>query len=310
VGTIVTRAFWIFWVLLVLSALSRPQSTPSLEELKALKSIRGKIPGDIVWCTLRHGPWQIYKMKADGTDRVRLTNDKEANHQPVWSRNGEWIYFQRNDDIYRMHPDGSNPQLVVKGGFSFDLSEDGSKIVFANDENNKASIVLLNLETGQTEEIIPAKAPEFKGKMSVYPTLSPDSQWLAFASDFPNPWTIHMVRIDGSQRYPFAPGCMPQYRPDGAMVAWITSGHHHVYLGTPDGRNQRPFENSIPGRPHSYFPKWSNDGKYIVFAASPDADRTTGDYEIYIKPVQGGKAVRLTFHPGSDIWPDHFIPDN
>lgn len=296
-----------------LSALSLPQTTPTIEELKALRAIRGKIPGYIVWCTLRHGTWQVYKMKADGTDTVRLTNNQEENHQPVWSKNGEWIYFQRNEAIYRMDPDGSNLQMVVEHGFSFDISEDGSKIVYVTEyrieREDEISIVLHDLETGKTEEIVPAKYPEFKGKELVYPTLSPDGQTLAFASDYPNPWTIHMARTDGSGRNRFAGGCMPQYRPDGSMVAWITSGYHHVYLGTPDGKSQRPFERSIPGRPHVYFPKWSNDGKYIVFAASPNPERTTSDYEIYIKPVEGGEAVRLTFHSGSDIWPDIFIPE-
>jgi Tol biopolymer transport system component len=247
-------------------------------------------------------------MKADGTGKVRLTHDKEENHQPVWSKEGEWIYFQRNDDIYRMRPDGSDFRMVVEDGFSFNISEDGSKIVYVTAEQDKASIKLRDLETAETKEIVPAKAPEFEGKGLAHPTLSPDGQWLAFTSEYPKPWIISMLKIDGSESYQIGGGCMPQYRPDGAMITWITSGHHHVYLGTPDGKNQRPFERSIPGRPHSYFPKWSNDGKYIVFAASPNPDQTTSDYEIYIKSVQGGKAVRLTFHPGSDIWPDLFIP--
>jgi Tol biopolymer transport system component len=100
---------------------------------------------------------------------------------------------------------------------------------------------------------------------------------------------------------------MPQFNQDGSTVVWVSRGHN-LYLGAPDGEDQRSFESSIPGRPHSYFPKWSNDGEYIVFASSPHRSRTTGDYEIYIKPVKGGKAIRLTFDPRSDIWPDLFIP--
>ena len=52
---------------------------------------------------------------------------------------------------------------------------------------------------------------------------------------------------------------------------------------------------------------FSNNGEYILFAASPHHDWSS-DYEIFIKSFSGGKAVRLTFHPGSDIWPDLFIP--
>lgn len=305
------RTVWIIITLIfvVISTQSQFQTKPTIEELKALRSIRGKIPGFIVWSTLRHGRWQIYKMKADGRDRVRLTNDKEENYQPVWSKNGEWIYYQRNNDIYRMRSNGSNSQIVVKDAFSFNIAEDGSKLIYVIKKQNNYSVVLRDLEKGTTEEIIPGRVPEFEGKEVLHPTISPDGQWLAFASDYPRPWTIHIVKLDGGDRYEYAFGCMPRYRPDGLMLAWITSGYHHVYIGTPDGKNPRPFEDSIPGRPHCYYPRWSNDGEYIVFAASPHHDAHTSDYEIYIKSTKGGKAVRLTFHPGSDIWPDIFIPE-
>jgi len=293
-----------------ISPQSQSQTTPTLEELKALRSIRGKIPGTIVWSTLRDGKWQIYKMKADGTGKVRLTYDEEENHQPVLSKNGEWIYYQRDSDIYRMRSDGSNSQIVVRDGFSFDISEYGLNLIYVIKEQDKYSIILRDLEKGTKEDIIPSRVPEFKGKELYCPTISPDGQWLAFASAYPKPWTIHMVKLDGSNRYRFASGCMPQYRADGLMVAWIRGGYHEVYIGTPDGKDQKPFveQGSIPGRPHCYFPRWSNNGEYIVFAASPHADCGTSDYEIYIKSTKGGKAVRLTFHPKSDTWPDFFIP--
>lgn len=301
--------FWILIILLfiVISLQSQFQTAPTFEELKALRSIRGKIPGTIVWSTTRHGTSEIYKMKADGTDKVRLTNDKETNSHPVWSKDGKWIYYQRNDDIYRMLPDGSNSQIVVKNGIFFDITDDSLKLVYVLEEQNKYSIVLRDLETGKTEEIIPARVPEFKGKMLSYPTISPDSKWLAFASTYPAAWTIHIVKLDGSNCYRFASGCQPQYRPDGLWLVWISGGYHDVYIGTPDGTKQRAFEDSIPGRPDLYFPRWSNNGEYILFTAGPRHD-WAGDYEIYIKSFKEREAVRLTFHPGSDTWPDHFIP--
>lgn len=299
----------LFIISIVVSLQSQFQTRPTLKELRALKSIRGKIPGIIVWSSLRDGSWQIYKMKADGRDKIRLTNDQADNFHPVWSKDGEWIYYQRNDDIYRIHPDGSDSQLVLRDGFSFDVSEDGLSLIYVIKKKERYSIILRNLEKETTEEIIPARVPEFEGKELMYPTISPDGQWLAFASDYPRTWTIHAVKMDGSDGYELAYGCMPQYRQDGLMMAWISSGKHKVYIGKPDGKDKRLFEGSIPGRPHCYYPRWSDNGEYIVFAASPHRDSNTGDYEIYIKPLGGGEAVRLTFHPKSDIWPDIFIPE-
>lgn len=289
-----------------LVVLSQFQTTPTLRELKALKAIKGKIPGFIVWSSLRDGTWEIYKMKADSTRKVRLTHDEADNYHPVWDKNGEWIYFQRNKDIYRMRPDGSGQELVVKEGFSFDVIEGGVGLVYAVKEQNRYAVLLRDLESGLTEEIVPARVPEFEGKELMYPTVSPDGLRLAFSSDYPRTWTVHMVKMDGSGGVEFAHGCMPQYRPDGLMIAWISRGNHHVYIGTADGEKKRTFEDSVTGRPHCYFPRWSRDGRYIVFGASPHPDTNTSDYEIFIKPLSGGEAVRLTFHPQSDIWPDIF----
>jgi Tol biopolymer transport system component len=287
---------------------SQFQTPPTLEELNALKSIRGKIPGSIVWATSRHGTWEIDRMKADGTEKIRLTNDPHPNTHPLWSRDGRWIYFERDSDIYRMLPDGSNSHLIVQNGFSFALSHDDSRLVYVREEQGGCSILLFDLKKKKEEEIIPGRFPQFKGKQLRFPSLSPDGRQLAFSSDYPTPWTIHMVKPDGSEIFQFDNGCMLDYSPDGLMVTWVTGGYHEIYIGTPHGKTKQLFEGSIPGRPHCYFPRWSNDGQYIVFAASPSPDRGVSDYEIYIKPTRGGKAVRLTFHPATDTWPSLFIP--
>lgn len=275
--------------------------------MKALASIKGKIPGTIVWSTFRHGTWEIYKMNADGTEKVRLTDDQETNHHPVWSKDGKWIYFQRNDDICRMRPDGSAAQVVLKRGFSFDISEDDSKIVYVAQDDSGDSIRLYHCERHESEEIIPLRLQEFRGKELRFPTLSPDNRWLFFSSSYPRAWSVHRVRLHGTGHSFFDRGCMPQHSSDGRHVAWVYGGAHDIYIGTADGSQKRVFESSIPGRPHCYFPKWSSDGKYIVFAASPTSDRSRGDFEIFIKPVTGGEAVRLTFHPATDAWPDIFL---
>ena len=77
------RAVWIPIILILIFTFAQTQfqSTPTLRELKALRSIRGNIPGTIVWSTSRHGTSEIYKMNADGTDKVRLTGDEEGNSQ-------------------------------------------------------------------------------------------------------------------------------------------------------------------------------------------------------------------------------------
>ncbi|MGZ4777606.1 MAG: TolB family protein [Thermoanaerobaculia bacterium] len=52
---------------------------------------------------------------------------------------------------------------------------------------------------------------------------------------------------------------------------------------------------SADGVPNDWFPRWSPDGKRIVFMS----DRS-GDPEIYVMNADGFHAVRLTSSPGRD----------
>ena len=62
---------------------------------------------------------------------------------------------------------------------------------------------------------------------------------------------------------------------------------------------------------HEYFPRVSNDGRWLVWgAAASGHEHDRADYEIFVwqigRPVS--EAVRLTHHPGNDQWPDIHVP--
>jgi Tol biopolymer transport system component len=304
-GGMVFPALFLTWLILFIP-LKSFRITPVSEETEFRSGVDRPVSGIIVWSTSRHHTWEIYKMKADGSGKVRLTQDQHNNQHPVWSQSGEWIYYQRNDDIFRMHSDGSNAQLVVKNGFSFDLVDDSSKLVYVVQEKFGNSIRLYDIQTQRSEEIIPSRVPELRNKEIRFPTLSPDGEWLSFSSAYPQAWSVHIMNLDKNITSVYARGCMPQYSPDGMHIAWVFSGTHDIYIGTPHRNQKRALKISIPGRPHRYFPKWSEDGNHMVFAASPSPNRQKSDYEIFITPLKGGQAVRLTFHPATDTWPDIF----
>jgi hypothetical protein len=116
-------------------------------------------------------------------------------------------------------------------------------------------------------------------------------------------------------------GTQITWAPDGASVAWVS----------PTGRElsqimRMPVEHGVPPkeldkttlplvdtpgkRSREAFPRFSNDGKWLVFGAGlkglePDAE----DFELYLweigTPVES--VARLTFHSGNDSWPDVFV---
>ncbi len=56
-----------------------------------------------------HGvPWDIWAMRADGSDLKRLTQLGEDGPVPVWSPDGRWIAFSGELGIYLMKPDGKD----------------------------------------------------------------------------------------------------------------------------------------------------------------------------------------------------------
>lgn len=58
--------------------------------------------------------WQIFKMRSDGTSVRRLTGEGKGglNLGATWSGNGRWIAFSREDDLWRMRPDGSDEHRI------------------------------------------------------------------------------------------------------------------------------------------------------------------------------------------------------
>ena len=53
-------------------------------------------------------PWDIWKVRPDGSNLTRLTDLGEDSPLPVWSPDGRWIGFSGELGIYLMQADGRN----------------------------------------------------------------------------------------------------------------------------------------------------------------------------------------------------------
>ncbi len=232
----------------------------------------------------RTGDWEIYTMKPDGSDRVRLTNVVGADVTPIWSPDGKRIVFasERDDpdsDIYVMNADGSGQRRLTRqpGDDSHPhWSPDGARIVF----NSARATPDLSVDwTKQHIEIFTMAADgsdvrqitHFK-TVTTYPQFSPDGRRIAFRRTL-----------------------------DEAAFLWdLTTGtrNSEVFAMNADGSNPVNVSKSAA---YDGWPAWSPDGTTIVFSSNRAGPANIG--QLYAVELDGSNLRKLTDGPGSFVQP-------
>ncbi len=247
----------------------------------------------LVFESNRTGNWDIYSMKPDGTDLVRLTDNPAADVGPIWSPDGKHIVFGSERDagdpeIYVMNVDGSNQRRLTRqpGDDSHPhWSPDGTRIVF----NSARTTPDLKAEwTKQFHEIFTMAADGSDVRqitrartVSTYPQFSPDGKKIAFRRTLDEAgflWDltlgmrnseIFVMNADGSNPVDVSKSASydgwPAWSPDGTTIVFSSNragpaNIGQLYAVDPDGSNLR----KLTDGPGSFVqPSWSRDGKHI-----------------------------------------------
>ena len=92
-----------------------------LEEPEAAHPDWSPVNDEIVYQSPVKGSWDLYSIKADGSDRRRLTTDPAIEGLPVWSPDGQWVAYlsdkNGNWGIWLIPADGSAAPVQL---FAFD----------------------------------------------------------------------------------------------------------------------------------------------------------------------------------------------
>jgi len=212
--------------------------------------------------------WDIYTMRSDGTGQRRLAGSTSRDHAPAWSPDGRKILFESRSDgdseIYVIHADRSGLRNLTRDALPDEdpaWSPDGRAIVFASRSHGIRDIWVMNADGTHRRRL----THDLRGARS--PVWSPDGRKIAF------------------ERTP------PGLAGGGKLYA-----HFDVYAVNADGSGQpRPLTKD--GRQ----PRWSPDGRMIVFVSSRD-----GNSEIYAMNSDGSGQRNMTRTPrateGSFAW--------
>src|SRR5688572_17425372 len=227
----------------------------------------------LVFQNIERTKFNIRTVELDGRKMTWITNDLNNNLNPIWSRNGDFIYFSSDRGggyniwragITKMGEPAGQPQQVTTGAgqdVELALSPDGKRLGF--------SVLKQNADLWRLP-VAPAT-----GK----PTGTPENVVSTTREDSRGSWSADGLKIAfNSDR-------------SGDMNIWIFS--------LADGTTKQ----ITRGAGGDFQPTWSPDGKHLVFFSSRN-----GNADIWRVDVESGARTQMTHDPATDINP-FFSPD-
>lgn len=161
----------------------------------------------IAFVSERDGNREIYRMRADGSDVVRLTDAAAADEHPVWSPDGQTIAFtrrsagsDRNSEIFLMSADGSGIRSLARRGSYPAWSPDGARIAFSAYGSDRLDVYVMDADGGNVTNLTATH-----GDVASYdPSWSPDGRRIAYSSSVvapeDTPYSLYVMNADGSGR--------------------------------------------------------------------------------------------------------------
>ena len=281
------------------------------------------LKGMVVWSSNRFGNHDILKMTLPDQKITRLTTDKHTETYPRISPDGKKLVFVRSHkewqsqrdvkpwDVWLKDLQTGEEKLLAKWGTAPDWSPDGKTIYFQRSPNQ---IIAYDLVSGKEAVFMESgKDQNMRTAVELYnPSVNQKGEMSFFFRNHGQPTNV-IRKTDGKVDIVHREGCQITWSPSGKYVFYVAHGGKQINLFKryfPDSGKAAPWLD-LPGDfSHEYFPRLTQDEKYLVFGASKGGhEHDMADYEIFLWEVNSdpAQAQRLTFNKANDSWPDIWI---
>ncbi|MFL5607335.1 MAG: protein kinase domain-containing protein, partial [Gemmatimonadaceae bacterium] len=265
------------------------------------------------------GQRDLETVRADGSDRVKVTNDPDVDWAPAWSADGKSLYFASDRGgtmgLWRIAVDESSgqataaPALVASGvDAAMDLprlSRDGTALIFRSQlESVNPAAIAFDPTTAHGSGV--TLLQRRTGTLS--PTdASPDGKWLALESALERQQDLFIMHPDGSGLTRITDDAArdwgPRFTSDGDALVFYSnlSGRYDIWSIRLDGSGRTKLTNLAPG---AVFGTFAPDGKRLLAGVVPrSAAIGTAPW-----PLTNATAKPLTGRevPGGTIMPTYW----
>jgi len=310
------RYFYRFFGYLRLDKFETRLTEKQINDLqKGLQGLKAKI----IWSSSRTGNHEIFLLTLPDLKMFQITHTKHVNYFPRFSPDGEKILFCRSQRPWVSEREAEPWDIYL---FSFIRNEEILLVRNANWPQwiskdrisflRKNKIIIKDLETGKEEIILDGSQNPISAEIGG-PEFSPQNQnHLAFSSRGKMDGVFVLDRAN-NRFIKFGQGCEITWIPSGQEVIWIENGGNGGtwILKSSITPVQQTLFMDLPGPySHEYFPRFSRDGQWLVWGASAGGhEHDLADYELFLWKVgpPPHQAVRLTYNPANDRWPDIFL---
>jgi eukaryotic-like serine/threonine-protein kinase len=261
----------------------------------------------------RRGIWTI---PTAGGEPVAAIDDEYMNSYPIWSPDGNYLYFNSNSTgrlgIRRVPIDEvtgrtlGEPELVpTQAGQSYELSiaRDGRRMAFTS---NRESANIFRVAFDAQRGVVEGKPIQitFSARRFLNLSLSPDGQAVNYYSYGDPQFDLFVSRVDGSITRQLTNDTprdwAPRWSPDGKRIAFFSNqtDKYEIWTINPDGGGLQQVTFSSSEQPGFVQPGWSPDGLRLFLSLRNggsfimDMTRSWDQQELFEfprTPDEGGK---------------------